>query len=289
MKIDIICPLYNAEKDIERQFKQIQEQSIYEKINNIRYIVTASKDNTLDIVKKISKQNKKVRYKQIEVKDFNHALTRENEAKESDAEIIVYITQDIIIENRDWLEKLIQPIEKGEAEASYSRQICNDKDSIEFYTRQKNYPGESIIKSKSDIDKLGINTFFYSDASSAIKSVVFRKLNWYDNKKLPTNEDMYIAHKLIMNNFKIKYCADSEVIHSHNFTLKETYSRYKTYGEFLKQEPQLNIKSAKAGGGLAKFILMQAIKDKNFKILIGFMPNMIARYIGMMVGKNKKQ
>ena len=286
--IDIICPLYNAEEYLENFVKAIEKQTIYNKVNNIRFTITESKDKTLEKVQELSETNKKIIYKEIKKEDFSHSLTRENEAKESNADIIVFITQDVIIRKNDWLEKLIKPIEENEAEATYSRQICDDKKSIEYYTRKKNYPKNSIIKTKKDIEKLGMNTFFYSDASSAIKREVFEKLNWYDGKVLPTNEDMYIAYKLIINGYKIKYCADSEIIHSHNFTFKETYKRYKTYGRFLKQEPQINIKSTSAGGGLAKFIIKEAIRDKNYRIIFRFFPDMGARYIGMRVGKNGK-
>lgn len=281
--IDVICPLYNGEKYINSLQNSIECQTVYSKIKNIRYIITRGKDNTEELVKNI--KDEKVVYKIIEPSEFSHSLTREKEAKESKANIIVYISQDIKIEKKDWLEKLVQPILDGEADATYSRQICNDKTSIEYYTRQKNYPEKSMLKSKEDVEKLGMNTFFFSDASSAIKCSTFEKLNWYDGKKLPTNEDMYIAYKLISNDYKIKYCADSQVIHSHKFSLKEVYERYKAYGKFLKQEPQINIKSSKAGGGLAKFIIVQALKDKNFRIVFRFLPDMMARYLGMKVGK----
>ena len=285
MEIDIICPLYNAEMYIENLQKSLENQTEFTKVKNIRYIITKCTDNTESIVSKISKDNPKVIYKVIEKKDFSHSLTRENEVKESTADIIVFISQDVKIEKNDWLKKLIQPIANDEVSACYSRQICEDKTSIEYYTRQKNYPAQSLIKSKDDIPELGINTFFFSDASSAIKKEIFDKLNGYDGKNLPTNEDMYIAYKLITNGYKIKYCADSEVIHSHNFSCKETYNRYKAYGQFLKQEPQINIKSGKSGASLAKFILKQALKDKNYTVLFKFFPDMIARYIGLKAGK----
>lgn len=288
MNIDIICPLYNAQDYIINLQQNIEKQNIYGKIKNIRYIITKGNDNTESLVKELKEKNDKILYKVIEKKIFSHSFTREKEAKESKSDIIVFITQDIQIIKNDWIEKLIKPIEKNEVEATYSRQICNDTTSIEYYTRQKNYPKDSKIKTKTDIEKLGMNTFFYSDASSAIKREVFEKLNWYDGKYLPTNEDMYIAYKLITNGYKIKYCADSEVIHSHNFTFKETYKRYKTYGQFLKQEPQINIKSTSAGGGLAKFIIIEAIKDKNFRIIFRFLPDMVARYIGMKEGQKVK-
>ena len=103
-----------------------------------------------------------------------------------------------------------------------------------------NILANTLIKNKDDIKKLGLNTFFFSDASSAIKTEIFKKLNGYDGKDFPTNEDMYIAYKLITNGYKIRYCADSEVVHSHKFTLKQQYKRYYDTGKFFKQNEYLN-------------------------------------------------
>lgn len=277
--VAIICPLYNASEYILELNKNILKQK---KVNilEIKYLLTESKDNT----EKILKENK-IEYKKIKKEDFSHSLTREKAAFDTEADVVVFITQDIIIEKDNWLYELVNPIFKGEAEACFSRQICTNN-SIEKYTREKNYPNVSRIVSKDDIEKLGLNTFFFSDASSAIKRDVFVKLNGYDNKNLPINEDMYIAHKLIQNGYKIKYCSESEVIHSHDFSFKEQYDRYKLTGKFFKQNSYLdNYGTTKSGGGLAKYVLKRALQDKNIKVLIKFVPNMAARYIGMKVGK----
>ena len=76
--------------------------------------------------------------------------------------------------------------------------------TIERYTRMKNYSDTSRIASKENLDDLGIMAYFYSDASSAIKRDIYVKLNGYDNKNLITNEDMYIAYKLINNGQLLK-------------------------------------------------------------------------------------
>lgn len=280
MKIDVICPLYNAEKYIEKLDDSIKKQQKVE-LNQIRYVLTKSNDKTEEILKKI-----KANYKQIETKDFSHSLVREKEAFDSQSDIVVFITQDIIIEDNMWLYKLVKDIENGKCEASYSKQICNNN-SIEKYTRELNYPEESRFVTKDDIDKLQLRTFFFSDASSAIKRETFIKLNGYDNKNLPINEDMYIAYKLIMNGYTIKYCEDSRVIHSHNFTLKQIYDRYYLTGKFFKQNSYLNkYKVNNSGFGMAKYVLKRALQDKNWKALICFLPNMAVRFIGMKVGKN---
>ena len=145
MVVDIICPLYNAEKYVEKLHKSIEMQEDV-KIGNIRYIITKGKDKTKEKVKKLN-----CLYKVIEAKEFSHSLTREKEAFESQADIVVFITQDIIIEKKDWLEKLIKPIENSEVDACYSRQICTNN-SMEKYTREKNYPKNSKIVSKYDLE-----------------------------------------------------------------------------------------------------------------------------------------
>ncbi len=279
MNIDIICPLYNAEKYIRNLHKSLEMQKGVT-INKYRYIVTKGTDNTEQILQEL-----KIDYELIKPEEFSHALTREKEAMKSNADILVFITQDIIIKDEYWLYNLVKDIEKNECEACYSRQICTNN-TIEKYTREKNYPEESFVVTKKDINKLGLRTFFFSDASSAIKKDVFLELKGYDGKKLPINEDMYIAYKLIMNNYRIKYCAESKVIHSHRFTLKQIYKRYYDTGKFFKENSYLdNFKTNKTGGNLALYILKRAIQDKNVNVLINFIPNMSARFLGMKKGK----
>lgn len=282
MNIEIICPLYNAESYIENLDKTIKMQKNVE-IKKIQYVLTKCKDNTEEILKKLSAD-----YLTVEPKDFSHSLTREKVAMKSTADIIVFITQDIEIRTDDWLEKLVKPIIDGQAEASFSRQLTK-YDNIEKYTREMNYPAESYINTKDDIEKKGLQTFFSSDASAAIKTEIFKQLNGYDGMNLMASEDMYISYKIIMNGYRIKYCADSVIYHSHNLTLKELYKRYYNIGDFFRQNKYLDkYGTNKSGGGLAKYILKRAIKEKNFKVLLRFIPDMAARFIGMKMGKLRR-
>ena len=279
MNIDIICPLYNAEKYIENLNKSIKRQKNVE-INKINYILTKSSDETEKKLNQLGEE-----YKLILPEEFSHSLIREKAAFESKADIVVFITQDIIIEEDIWLYNLVKDIEAGKCDAAYSNQICINN-SIEKYTRELNYPNKSSFVTKEDIDKLQLRAFFFSDASSAIKRDTFVELNGYDSKDLPISEDMYIAYKLIINGYTIKYCADSKVIHSHDFTLKQIYDRYYLTWKFFKQNNYLNkYKVNNSGFGMAKYVLKRALQDKNWKVLIQFIPNMSARFIGMKIGK----
>lgn len=279
MKIDIICPLYNAEKYIENLNRTLKMQKKVE-LNKIRYILTESNDNTEEYL-----INNEIEYSKISKKEFSHSLSREMEAFKSTADIIVFVTQDIVIEDEFWLYYLTKDIGKDKIAATYSRQISK-YNNIEKYTREKNYPEKSFVKSKDDIENLGLKTFFSSDASAAIKRDVFVELNGYDNKRLPISEDMYFTYKLIMNGYRVKYCADSVVYHSHNFTLKEIYDRYKLTGKFFKENNYLDqYGTTGSGANLAKYVLKRIIQEHRFGLLIRYPFDMAARLIGMKVGK----
>ena len=276
--IDIICPLYNASTYIEKLHNSLLKQKQVN-INKIRYVLTESKDNTEEYL-----INNKIDYRKIKKEEFSHSLTREKEALESTADIVVFITQDIVIEDELWLYNLTKDIDDNIV-ASYSRQLTK-YNNIEKYTRESNYPDKDIIKSKDSINELGLKTFFFSDAASAINTKIFKKLNGYDNKNLPISEDMYIAYKIIMNGYKIKYCSNSVVYHSHNFTLKELYNRYKLTGKFFKENSYLDqYGTTDSGAKLAKYILKRIFEDKRYILLLRYPFDMAARLLGMKVGK----
>lgn len=278
--VDIICPLYNASRYIEKLHNSLLKQEKV-KINEFRYVLTESKDNTEEFL-----INNKINYRKIKKEEFSHSLVREKEALESNSDIVVFITQDIVIEDKLWLYNLIKDINNKDVVAAYSRQLTK-YNNLEKYTRECNYPDKDIVKSKDDINKYGLKTFFFSDAASAISTKIFKELNGYDNKNLPISEDMYIAYKIIMNGYKIKYCSDSIVYHSHNFTLREIYNRYKLTGKFFKENSYLDQYGTKgSGASLAKYILKRIFQEKRFILLFRYPFDMSARLIGMKVGKN---
>lgn len=278
MKISVICPIYNGEKYIERLNYSLSKQINIEDYDVI-YLLTESRDNSEHILKRL-----KANYKLIKKQDFSHSLTREKAAFNTLGDIIVFITQDIIIDSEEFLYKLTKDIVDERCEATFARQIC-DNNTIEKYTRINNYPTKSRIVSKGDISKLGINTYFFSDAASAIRKDIFLKLNGYDNKDLLTNEDMYFAYKLIQSGYRIKYCSDAVVIHSHDYSYRDLFKRYFDQGVFLKQHSYIEeAGSSESAIKLFKFVLINSLKEKNIKVIFNLIPNFGVRFIANKLG-----
>ena len=277
--IDIICPLYNAEEYIESLYKSLLIQKDVS-VGKILFLLTESKDNSEQLL-----INNKCNYEIIKKSEFSHSLTREKAAMNSHADIVCFITQDVVIKDDKWLYNLTKNIINGECAAAYSRQITK-YNNIEKYTRERNYPDYSFMRSKNDIEKYGLRTFFFSDAASAVDLKIFKKVKGYDSKKLSISEDMYLAYKLITNGYKISYESDSIVYHSHNFTLKELYNRYKLTGIFFKENNYLD-KFGTNGSGfeLAKYVLKRIVQEKNIKMFFRYPFDMAARLFGMKAGK----
>ena len=100
------------------------------------YQIDILKQNNLSYdPEEILKENK-IKYKKILKNEFSHSLTREKEALKSKADIVCFITQDVVIESDLWLHHLVKNIVNGKCEAAFSRQISK-YNNIEKYTREK--------------------------------------------------------------------------------------------------------------------------------------------------------
>lgn len=281
MKVSIICPLYKAKKYIDSLHKSLLMQEDVDVVE-VKYLLT----DTGDELEKKLEELELAKYEIINEYDFSHSLSREKAGMNAIGDIIVFISQDIIIKDKQWLYKLIEPIKEYRCEATYSRQIC-DNNSIEKYTRINNYGKESIIVSKDDINSLGIMAFFFSDAASAVRADIYRELKAYDGKDLLTNEDMYFAYKLVKAGYRKMYNAESKVIHSHDYNFKQLFSRYFDQGVFLKDNNYLlEYKVGNSAARLLIAVIKESLKDRNFKVLVNIIPNFAARFLGNKLGQN---
>ncbi len=189
-KISIIVPVYNGEKYLEKLVKKIKGQKDIFEIELIA-LVTTSKDESLELSKKLFD-------KVIEIKKFNHGKTRHEGALSATGDILVFITQDILPYDEYWLKNLIEPLNENIV-ASFSRQIAYEEHSeTEKIIRDFNYPDKDRICNKETKKINGRKNIFFSDASSAILKEKYFELGGYDFE-VPTNEDVYLANKLIKN------------------------------------------------------------------------------------------
>lgn len=279
--VDVVCLLYHADDYIENLIKGFKKQEgvIF---NNVIFAITECGD-TRQVKNKITENG--YAFFCVNKEDFSHSLTREKAICDyCTSDKVIMISQDVNLLNSNAFYELVKPLNE-EVVFVYGKQICRKK-TIEYYVRKKNYGECNRFVSIDDIDKLQLTTFFASDAFSAYHRPTFIKLNGYDNIHMMMSEDMYYAKKIIEAGYKKGYIATAIVEHSHKFTLKQLYNRYCETGKWFSQHPEFNnYKTTDAGLKLAVFVLVHALKDFNLPVIFRWLPDMVARYLGMKKGK----
>lgn len=284
MKIDVVCPLYEAAEEIDGFLTRLNAQTGVE-IQKKVFAVTKSADHERTVEKL---QAAGCDYFLVEKEDFSHSLTRQKAINDyCVSDVVVMMSQDVILENEDALLLLAQAV-SDQVPYAYGRQICKKK-TIEFYVRSKNYGAESFVVSQEDVEKMQLKTFFASDAFSAYHRPTFLALGGYDNEHMMMNEDMYYSKKVIDAGLKKAYVAEAIVEHSHKFTLKQLYERYYQTGLWFAKYPQFDgYKTTDSGLKLALYVFKKALLNFNIPVLFRFLPDMTSRYLGMKKGKKTK-
>ena len=279
-KISIIVPIYNGEKYLKKLVEKLKEQKGNFSIELIA-LISHSKDKSLEISKELFD-------KVLEVKKFNHAKTRHRGALIAEGDILVFITQDILPYDNNWLRELVNPLNENII-ASFSKQIAYEEHSeTEKIIRRFNYPDENRICNKQNENINGRKNIFYSDASTAIPKEEFLKLGGYDFFT-PTNEDVYVASKIIKSGKSFIYIAESKIWHSHQLSLKDSYKRYGDIGKFEKLfEKEIDFsKTENEGKKLLMYLIKELIKRKKIFELIYLPFDIGARWLGYKIGKYK--
>ncbi len=281
--ISVIIPTCNAEKDIPGLLEALQKQK---KIPDEIIVVDSSSE---DKTKEICRANKYVNFYQIDRKDFDHGRTRDEALRKSVGDIVIFMTQDAVPANDRLIENLIAPITKNDAVVSTGRQLPKkNATQMERLVRAFNYPAESHLRSKEDIPRMGIKTFFCSDVCAAYKRDIYLKLGGFDYP-IKTNEDMLFAAKAINAGYKIAYVANAEVYHSHNLTLREQYRRNYIQGyEIERHRKELNDVDQEAEGmKLVKYVSKKLLKNGRLVSFIHFGLDCCARLMGSRAGKRE--
>lgn len=281
MKISLVIPTLNAGEEIGDLLKRLLAQTVVP--DEFLVVDSASTDNTASI----AKEYPDVRVLSIERKDFNHGLTRDMALREATGDIVCFMTQDAVPANDKFVENLIAPIRSdGEIAISSGRQLPKaDARRFEQLVRAFNYTGVSYVRSKVDVSKLGIKTYFATDVCAAYRRSQYLELGGFGKTNM--SEDMLMAAKAINAGYKVAYAADAEVYHSHNLTLKEQYRRNYAIGVFLETNKDVVKCESEVGEGskLVKSVSKSLISEGNIPELFAFGFDCAARLLGNRAGR----
>jgi rhamnosyltransferase len=279
MRISVIIPTLNAGASIGELLSKLLSQTMppFE----IIVIDSSSGDTTVNIAEGMGAKTIV-----IPQSAFNHGGTRNRAAMEAKGDILIFMTQDALPCDTILIEKLTDPLRDSPVAAAFGRHIPNQNASLlEAFAREFNYPEQGAIKGINDVKAYGIKTFFFSNVCSAVKKDVFLKAGLFP-EGVPSNEDMLLAAKLIINGNKIAYVPNAKVIHSHNYSLLKQFGRYYNIGSSLRKNGWV-LQYARSEGEGARFMKEQilfVIKRKKYILLPYIFLETFAKYTGFRLG-----
>jgi glycosyltransferase involved in cell wall biosynthesis len=228
-------------------------QAVFSQTTDCSYetivIDSGSSDGTLEIVKRYPAQ-----VVEIPPDSFNHGSTRNLGVELARGELVVFLTQDAIPANQDWLDALIRPFQDPSVAGVFSRQL--PKRDAHVLTRRslglwvagqdrrlvKRMPHPSVYAQMSPYERYLLATF--DNVSSCLRREVWLTLPF---AQVAFGEDIDWAQRALEAGHTLVYEPASCVHHSHNrpalYEFKRIYldhqNLYRLFG--LETIPTLRI------------------------------------------------
>ncbi len=296
MAMDVIIPVYKPDKRFERLFMMLLSQSLTpERIILLNTEAEGFTNRELSRrLDTLMKKNRVYGKKQIDVHvaavnkaSFDHGGTRRYGVSLSSAEYFVMMTQDAVPADNYLLERLLRGLQQEKCAMAYARQGAELNSSmVEQYTRLFNYPKESCIKSKADLERLGIKTYFCSNVCAVYRRSAYEEVGGFEKRTI-FGEDAIIAAHLIEADYRIAYVAEAKVMHSHNYTLREQFKRNFDLGVMHTEHREIfaAVPAEKEGGKLVLQTFEYLAGQRRYMDVLDLVFQSAAKFLGYRFGK----
>ena len=279
--VDIVILSYKPDDRFLRLIQMLKKQTLSPE----RIIVINTEKKYFDYSEKLKKLSG-VELHNISEKEFNHGESRNLGAALSEAEFIIFMTQDAVPLDTELTRELLKPMEDPVVAVSYARQLpAKSAGEIERYNRSFNYPDGDRLKTERDFKELGIKTIFCSDVCACYRAALFDDIGGF--VKTDFNEDMIFAYQVIKKGYGIYYASKAKVIHSHEYTFIQQFKRNITLGASQGLHPEVfkGLKSEGEGKRLVKGCISHLLRKRKPWLIPVFILHCGARYSGFLLGK----
>jgi rhamnosyltransferase len=190
--------------------------------------------------------------------DFDHGGTRTLAGKVAKGEILIYVTQDVLLADGDAIKNLIKPFFTDERiGAAYGRQLPHeDASPFGAHLRMFNYPALSCVKMFEDKYQYGIKAASLSNSFAAYRKNALEKIGWFKENMIMA-EDTYAGATLLSAGYAVAYVSEARVHHSHNYSCVQEFKRYFDIGVFHRNENWILTRFGGVSGEGRKYILSE--------------------------------
>ena len=284
MNIVIVIPVFRPDGRLKMCIERLLRQSVMPD----RILLNVLYENPVDreIPEVYMDERIEVRYTPRE--EYDRAGSRDTILRELDSDIVIFMVQTAIPQNRYLVEKLTEPFKEERTAVVYGRHMTDDECSpIECCVRQFNYPPKGMTKSLEDAGKLGIRTFFNSNVCAAYRRRAYLETEGF-GKRMIAGEDMLVARRLLEKGWQAVYAPEAEILYYRNDNLRELWKRSFDIGVAHAEHPEMieNTKPGKEGMRLVR-VTSALLKQNHMEEYLGEVAARSAvRYLAYHFGKH---
>ena len=228
LKATVFIPVYNGEHDhLEETLTALfQQQTDFEW--DVLITDSGSKDNSLQIIQQFADRYGTIQVIHLEKESYSHGGTRQKAAEIAQGEIMVYLTQDAVPANPNWLSEMVAPFEWNKNIVAVlgcqrPRQSCFPamKYDIQAVFAEQGVADGVTLWTRRNSEQKGQYTkeSFYSDVCSAAPRKFLVETIGYRN--VPYSEDYEYGKDVLDAGYIKAYNAKAIVEHSNDVRLSE--------------------------------------------------------------------
>ena len=284
MNIAIVIPVFRPDGRLKMCIERLLRQSVMPD----RILLNILYENPVD--REISEiyMDERIEIRYTPREEYDRAGSRDTILRELDSDIVIFMVQTAIPQNRYLVEKLTEPFKEERTAVVYGRHMTDDECSpIECCVRQFNYPPKGMTKSLEDAGKLGIRTFFNSNVCAAYRRRAYLETEGF-GKRMIAGEDMLAARRLLEKGWQAVYAAEAEVIYYRNDDLHGLWKRNFDIGVAHAEHPEMieNTKPGKEGVRLVR-VTSALLRQNHMEEYLGeVLTRSIVRYLAYQLGRN---
>ncbi|MEM8711819.1 MAG: glycosyltransferase family 2 protein [Planctomycetota bacterium] len=233
-RVAVLLPTLNGEEDLARLLPALDEQTVeHERIA----VDSSSEDGTVALL-----EGAGFRVTRIERHEFGHGRTRNLLAQQTDAEFLVFLSQDATPVGPRFLAALLRPFEDAEIGGAIARVLPNPDDdpltvrtvlaspeaSDVATTRRWTNPDDYAAMDPSErADLLRFNNVASCVRRRALEAIPF--------PEVPFGEDFAWAMRALAAGWKLRFEPEAVVHHAHRYGPSAAFQRYRTDAIFHRE------------------------------------------------------
>ena len=292
MEVTVLIPTYRPDGKLNELLRRLSKQTMLPSRVLLLNTVDGDEDGQLtQSVDKFRDCFPVLSVFHVDRKDFDHGGTRHLGMSFADTGLVLCMTQDAVPKDRHLISSLARWFEDPLVAAAYGRQLAlRGSSPEERFTRSFNYPDTSRVKSKDDLEELGIKTFFCSDVCAMWRRETYFEMGGFERRTI-FNEDMILAGKMIRAGYRIVYDADAEVWHSHSYSCVKQLKRNFDLGVSQADHPEVFSMAASTGEGI-RMVKQNAawlLRSGNGLRIPKLILDCAFRYLGYSLGKRYRK